>query len=56
MGQRIWTAEELSQLSPAEQDAIFVTDLAEVPPEFLLQIRDRFEQRAHGADVPRHPR
>ena len=60
MGQRIWTAEELSQLSPAEQDAIFkaslVTDLAEVPPEFLSHIRDRFEQRAHGADVPRHPR
>lgn len=57
MAQRFWTAEELSQLSPAEQGAIFeaslVTDLAEVPPEFLSQIRDRFEQRARGADAPR---
>ena len=60
MGQGIWTAEELSQLSPVEQDAIFeaslVTDLAEVPPEFLSQIRDRFEHRSHDADVPHHPR
>ena len=59
MGQKIWTARELSELSPAEQDEIFeasvVTDLADVPPEFLSRIRDRFKQRAPGADAPRHP-
>jgi len=37
MAQRVWSAAELEQLSPAEQDAIFtagiVRDLADVPPE-----------------------
>lgn len=42
MAPRVWTAAELEQLSPAEQDAIFaagiVRDLADVPPEFLTRV------------------
>ena len=59
MGQKIWTARELSQLSPAEQDEIFeasiISDLADVPPEFLSRVRDRLEQRTPGTDVPHRP-
>lgn len=46
---KIWTAAELEKLSRAEQQRIFdesiVTDLSELPPEFLERIR---------ADVRRH--
>ena len=59
MGQRIWTAEEIEQLSPAEQDALFeasvVTSLDEVPEEFLAKVRQRFEQRAASVDAPQRP-
>ncbi|MCY3861039.1 MAG: hypothetical protein OXG67_03595 [bacterium] len=47
MAQKAWTAAEFKKLSPAEQDAVFqasiVSDLSEVPPEFL----DRVRSRAH---------
>ena len=43
MARKVWTAAELEQLSRAEQQAIFdesiVTDLSEVPPAFLAQVR-----------------
>jgi len=49
MGQRVWTAEELERLSPAEQDALFeaslVSDLTAVPPEFLARVRARVQDR-----------
>ena len=59
MGQRIWTAEEIEQLSPAEQDALFeasvVASLDDVPEEFLAKVRQRFQQRAAGVDSPLRP-
>jgi hypothetical protein len=39
MADKVWTAEELGRMTPAEQDSIFeaslVDDLASVPPKFL---------------------
>ena len=53
MAEKVWTAEELEAMTPAEQDAIFeaslVTDLAEVPEEFLERVRSR--TRRHIADT-----
>lgn len=41
--ERIWTAAELELLSPDERDRIvkegIVTDLSEVPPEFVARVR-----------------
>ena len=49
MPQKIWTAAELEKLSRAEQQRIFdesiVTDLAEVAPEFLEQVRADVRRR-----------
>ena len=49
MPAKIWTAEELQRLTPAERDAIFdasiVTDLSKVPPAFLAKVRERIELR-----------
>ena len=56
MAQKVWTAVELEQLSPAEQDAIFtagiVRDLAAVPPEFLARVRARLEDHIAGTESP----
>jgi hypothetical protein len=47
MASKIWTAAELEQMSPTERKAIFdasiVTDLDQVPPEFLARVRARVE-------------
>jgi hypothetical protein len=49
------TAEEFEQLSPAEQDRVFaasiVTNLADVPPEFLAKVRARVEARLSASDA-----
>ena len=49
MAEKIWTAEELERMSPAERRAIFdasiVTDLDEAPPEFVERVRARVERR-----------
>jgi len=56
MAQRVWTAAELEQLSPAEQDAIFaagiVRDLAGVPPEFLARVRARLDDHIARTESP----
>lgn len=43
MARKLWTAAEMEKLSRDEQQAIFdesiVTDLNEVSPEFLAQVR-----------------
>ena len=56
MAQKVWTAAELEQLSPAEQDAIFtagiVRDLADVPLEFLARVRARLEDHIAGTESP----
>jgi hypothetical protein len=45
MADKVWTAEELGRMTPADQDSIFkaslVDDLASVPPEFLERVRNR---------------
>ena len=52
---RKWTAEELEQLTPAEQDAVFdagvLSDLDDVPPEFLARVRARLEGRIESAEA-----
>lgn len=49
VARKIWTVAEFEKLTPAEQDAEFqasiVTDLSEVPPEFLDRIRSRLLSR-----------
>jgi hypothetical protein len=53
---KVWTAEELEQLSPAERDEIFeasvVQDLGDVPPEFLSRVRARVEERIAATETP----
>jgi hypothetical protein len=53
---KVWRAEELEQLTPAEQDALFetsiVTDLDDVPTQFLERVRARVEQRLVQGDTP----
>jgi hypothetical protein len=43
----VWTAAELAALTPAEDQALFdasvVTDLDQVPPEFLARVRSQLE-------------
>ena len=60
MGRKVWTAEEIERLSPAEQDELFksslVADLDDVPAEFLERVRARFEERGGMADAPRAPK
>ena len=56
--QKIWTAEELLKLSPAEQDAIFessiVRELDQAPVELMARARARIEQRiARTESAPR---
>ena len=53
---KVQTAEELEQMSPAEQDAVFeasiVMDLDDVPREFLERVRSRVEDRIARIDTP----
>jgi hypothetical protein len=48
MSGKVATAAELEKMSPAEQQALFdasvVTDLGQVPAEFLERVRLRLEQ------------
>ncbi|MFP4513248.1 MAG: hypothetical protein ACLFRV_09925 [Acidimicrobiales bacterium] len=54
MAGKVWTAAELEQMSPAEQDALFersvITDLDQVPSEFLERVRERVQQRADSSE------
>ncbi len=47
MSRKVVTAAELEQMTRAEQKAVFdasvVSDLSEVPPEFLSRVRSRLE-------------
>jgi len=56
VAQKVWTAEELGRMSPAEQDRIFqagiVRDLREVPEDFLLRVRERLDGRIAGSESP----
>ena len=57
-GQKIWTADERLELTPAEQDAIFessiVRNIDEAPAELVARARARIEQRiARAESAPR---
>jgi hypothetical protein len=56
MASKVWTAAELEQMSPAERRAIFdasiVTDLDQVPPEFLARVRTRVEKIIAKTESP----
>jgi hypothetical protein len=56
---RVWTAEELERLSPAEQDAVFdaslITDLSAVPPEFVARVRQRVQKRIDSTEATSKP-
>ena len=49
MAGKVWSAEELERMTPAEQDAVFapsvVTDLNDVPATFLARVRARLAWR-----------
>jgi hypothetical protein len=57
VGDKVWTAEELEAMSPAEQDAIFqsslVFDLDEVPEAFLERVRERVREHIANAETPK---
>jgi hypothetical protein len=57
MPRKVWTAAELDELSPAEVDALFqasiVTDLDEVPPEFLAKVRADLEEHIAATESAR---
>ena len=54
MAQKIWTAQELEVMTPAEQDAIFEASITRnldgAPQEFLVRVRQRFEDHLGGQD------
>jgi hypothetical protein len=56
MAGKVWSAEELERMTPAEQDAAFassvVTDLEVVPAAFLARVRARFEMRMTKRNTP----
>lgn len=56
MAQKIWTAQELEQMTPAEQNEIFaasiVRDLTDVPEEFLARVRARFDEHLARTEPP----
>jgi hypothetical protein len=53
---KVWTAEELGRLTPAEQDALFdasiVTDVDQVPALFLERVLSRAEKHLVPGDTP----
>lgn len=55
MNQKIWTAAELDEMTPAERQQIFdesiVWDLSEVPEEFLDRIRAKVLAREASQDA-----
>ena len=55
MADKVWTAEELEGMTPAEQDAIFesslITDPAQVPEGFLERVRSRTRRRIRDTET-----
>lgn len=57
MPRKVWTAAELDEMTPAEVDALFqasiVTDLDQVPPEFLAKVRADLEEHIAATESAR---
>ena len=51
-----WSVEQWAAMSAAEQDAVFqasvVTDLSQVPPDYLAEVRAQFEARIAQREMP----
>ncbi|MBI2703674.1 MAG: hypothetical protein HYX32_00055 [Actinobacteria bacterium] len=49
MPRKVWTAAELDEMTPAQIDELFeasiISDLNDVPPEFLAHVRERIQAR-----------
>ncbi|MCP3857135.1 MAG: hypothetical protein GY929_27110 [Actinomycetia bacterium] len=56
MARKTWTAAELEQMTPSEQDEIFqasiVRDLTQVPEDFLKRVRAKADQRIADSETP----
>ena len=56
MERKIWTAAELDKMTPAERreisQAAIITDLSEVPPEFLERARDSARRHMTSNEQP----
>lgn len=59
MASKVWTAEELEQMSPAERHALFeasiVTDLENAPRELVERARARVERIIDDSSSSTHP-
>ena len=57
MADKVWSADELERMTPAEQDAVFEAsvdrDLKDTPPAFLDGVRERARARLTEADTGR---
>jgi hypothetical protein len=57
MAPKVWTAAELDEMEPAEVDALFqasiVTDLDQVPLEFLARVRADVNEHIAAAEASR---
>ena len=57
MPMKVWSAEELEAMTPAERRDVFersvVTDPTKVPPPFLARIKARTESLIAGEEGPR---
>lgn len=52
---KVWTAEELERMTPAERHALFqaslTKDLDQVPEQFLERVRNGLEKRIAGEEA-----
>ena len=52
---KVWTAEDLERMTPAERHALFqasiTRDLDQVPEEFLERVRSGLEERIAGDEA-----
>ena len=59
MTRKVWTAAELDEMTPAEIDTLFdasiVTDLEQVPSEFLARVRGDVAGHIAATDALRKP-
>lgn len=57
MARKVWTAAELEQMTPAQQQEIFeqsiVMDLSQAPAEFLANVRADVEEHIARHDAQR---
>ena len=51
-----WTVEQWAAMSAAEQDAVFqasvITDLSQIPADYLVEVRAQFEARIAQREMP----